>query len=43
MRTILGGLRADFLSHQKLLTTMLLQKKSIMQALAAIMLMGFLL
>ena len=39
MRTIFGGLRVDLLSYQNLLTAMFLQKKSIMQALAANMLM----
>ena len=41
MRTIFGGLRAEFLSYQKLPTAMFLQKISIMQALAAGMLMDF--
>ena len=40
MRTIFVCLRGDFLSHPNLLTAMFLQKKSIMQALAANMLMG---
>ena len=38
--TIFGGLRADFLSYQTLLTVLFLQKKSIMQALAANMSRG---
>ena len=40
MRTIFAGLMEDFLSNQKLLPAMFLQKKSIMQALTANVLMG---
>ena len=39
MRTFFGVLRADFLSYQKLLRAIFLQKKLMIQALAASMLM----
>ena len=39
MRTMFDGPREDFLSYQKLLKAMFLQKKSIIQALAANILM----
>ena len=38
MRTIFGGLKGNFLSNQKLLQALFLQKKSIMQTFAANML-----
>ena len=39
MKTCFGGLREDFLSYQKLLLAMFLQKNSVIQPFAANMLM----